>query len=225
MLVEAALETLPRKMWSLPSIRLYARARRKRPEQVLLDRSFHHRGMLGLEDAERRGRPDLVHFSLLEAMDTPLFRSTKLQVYVHTYDDFIITFDRSIRLPKSSHRFTGLIEHVFEEDVRRGSMLGVNSSRLIQIRSQTFGELVEQTSPSVVIGLTTLGEMIPGSRLSQEVISSQKPMIVVGGFPKGHFTGRIGDHLTSERSIHPSSLDAHVVIARVIYDIERLFRL
>tara|TARA_B100000315_G_scaffold200183_2_gene192324 strand:- start:31285 stop:31977 length:693 start_codon:yes stop_codon:yes gene_type:complete len=223
-LVEAALETLPREMWSLPSIQRYVRKKRKNPNHVLLDRSFHHGGMLQLKDAERRGRPDLVHFSLLEANDTPLFFTAKLQIYVHTYNDFVIAFDKNIRLPKSYHRFAGLIEQAFEESTRQDLISGVNSSRLIQIRSQTFEELVMQTSPSVVIGLTTHGKLISGSQLSQEVISSQKPMIAVGGFPKGHFTSRISNYLTSERSIHPSSLGAHVVTARTIYDIEKALR-
>jgi len=37
----------------------------------------------------KRGRPDLVHFSILEATTIPLYLQNKMKLFVHTIDDKI----------------------------------------------------------------------------------------------------------------------------------------
>lgn len=97
-LAESALETIPRQLWQLPLIRKYAEKRRKKAQFLLLDRSYHHAAMKNLAENEKKGRPDIVHFSLLEALGSPLSKEGLLQVYVHTMSDYVISVNRETRL-------------------------------------------------------------------------------------------------------------------------------
>ena len=62
----------------------------KLPKQLLLDRSLHHAGMLKLKNNLKRGRPDITHFVLLEALGSPLNKEGQLQVLIHTCNDYVI---------------------------------------------------------------------------------------------------------------------------------------
>jgi rRNA small subunit pseudouridine methyltransferase Nep1 len=46
--------------------------------------------------------------------------------------------------------------------------------------------------------------------------------IVIGGFPKGHFSDNISKFLDNSYSIGKITLEAHVVIARVLYECEKM---
>ena len=113
-LAEAALETVPKIIANHTSVIKHANKKGKSGQEILLDRSYHHRAMNKLEDAGKRGRPDLVHFALLEAMSTPLYQKGMLEIYVHTIIDKVIFFHGNIRLPKSYFRFEGLMEELFK---------------------------------------------------------------------------------------------------------------
>jgi rRNA small subunit pseudouridine methyltransferase Nep1 len=82
--VETALELVPGSIVGHPSVVKNARRQGKRPEETLLDRSLHHRAMLRLPMAEKKGRPDIIHFCLLEALGSPLNRKGGLAVWAHT---------------------------------------------------------------------------------------------------------------------------------------------
>ncbi|MEM4363521.1 MAG: hypothetical protein QXT90_05715, partial [Candidatus Caldarchaeum sp.] len=82
LLVEAAVETVPEEIQNHPAVLKDAGRRGKKPSQVLLDRSYHHWAMKTLKDGQKRGRPDIVHFSLLEALGSPLNMKGLLETYV-----------------------------------------------------------------------------------------------------------------------------------------------
>jgi rRNA small subunit pseudouridine methyltransferase Nep1 len=64
-LAESALELVPSELRRHPAVLADAKRRRKKPGEILLDRSRHHPAMRDLPDASRRGRPDIVHQVLL----------------------------------------------------------------------------------------------------------------------------------------------------------------
>ena len=114
--VESALETVPQPLWNHPSVTKRAKTLNKKPSETLLDRTYHHRAMIRLKNNYRRGRPDILHFALLEALGSPLNKEGLLRVYVHTVDDHIISVDPKVRLPRNYDRFVGLIEQLLRED-------------------------------------------------------------------------------------------------------------
>ncbi|MEM4586704.1 MAG: 16S rRNA methyltransferase, partial [Desulfurococcaceae archaeon] len=112
-LVESALETVPKEIIDHPAVVKNARRRGKKPWEVLLDVSLHYHAMKNLKDWFKRGRPDIVHVTLLEALESPLNRSGLLEIYIHTYGDYVLFIDPETRIPRNYNRFVGLIEQVF----------------------------------------------------------------------------------------------------------------
>ena len=87
----------------------------KTPAKTLLDNSWHFAAMKGLDNEIKRGRPDLVHLTLLSICTTPAFYDRRVTVQVHTIDNKVINISNDTRLPKSYHRFQGLMEQLFTE--------------------------------------------------------------------------------------------------------------
>ncbi|MDW8044593.1 MAG: ribosome biogenesis protein [Nitrososphaerota archaeon] len=216
LIVEAALETVPESLWNHPAVKKHAAKKGKKPGEILLDRSYHHSAMLKLENSMKRGRPDLVHFSLLEACSTPLYLLGLLKVYVHTINDVVIRIGTKVRLPKSYFRFEGLMEQLFKQ--RR---IKSNSEILLEMERMSFSELLAQIKPPLVIGLSRIGEESNCQKVAKELSLKEGSAVVVGGFPRGHFSTHISSHFDRLYSIHRLSLEAHTVIARIIYEYEK----
>jgi len=213
---EAALENVPKELHTHPSVHTYARSKGKKPGEILLDRSLHHAAMHSLKDSYRRGRPDLVHLVLLEATCTPLYLDNLLSIYLHTALDYVIEFGAQVRLPKSYFRFEGLMEQLF-----RKKRIEYEGRVLMSLKKCSFKDLIEQLRPSKVIGLSTLGVESGFEDVAHRILSEEKPAFVVGGFPRGHFSDRISSCLDTLYRVHKRSLEAHTVVARLIYEIER----
>lgn len=216
LIVEAALETIPKPLWDHPAVKKHAAIKKKAPSEILLDRSYHHSAMLKLKNSMKRGRPDLIHFSLLEACSTPLYISNLLKVYVHTINDMVIRIGEGVRLPKAYFRFEGLMEQLFKQ-----GRITSNNNILLEIKNMSFSELITQIKPSLVIGLSRIGEESNCQKIAKELSSKENSAVVVGGFPRGHFSKDISSHFDHLYSIHKLSLEAHTVIARIIYEYEK----
>ena len=91
-LSESALELVPSELKHHPSVISHARKLGKRTSEILLDNSWHFAAMKGIKNEMKRGRPDLVHFSILEATTIPLYLQNKMKFFVHTTDDKVIYF-------------------------------------------------------------------------------------------------------------------------------------
>ncbi len=57
--------------------------------------------------------------------------------------------------------------------------------------------------------------------LAGALVQRENPAVVVGGFPRGHFFPRDIKAFDSLVRVHERPLDAHVVAARVTYEVER----
>ena len=80
---ESALELVPYELEDHPSVISHAKKLGKHSSDILLDNSWHFAAMKGLKNEIKRGRPDLVHFSILEATTIPLY----LQIYDKILED------------------------------------------------------------------------------------------------------------------------------------------
>lgn len=268
-IAESALEMVPPELYGHPAVRSHARRTRggKRPH-MLLDNSWHYAAMKGMPDAARRGRPDLVHLALVTATSAPLYRLRRaLEVYVHTADGCMISLGPDVRIPKSYHRFAGLVETLYEAGVieattttrvshASGDSKGAGcrtdgdgdgddndddgnntvhhsgkdgapareETILMRLeRNNTFADLVRTKKFSKVVGLSSLGTL-PDSPHPYEYVAQRVPdaaAIVVGGFQKGHFSDEISGHLDEVYAVDTSPLEAHVVIARILYEYEK----
>ena len=213
-LAESSLELVPPKLQSHPSVVSHARRQHKKPSEILLDNSWHFVAMRKIKNEIKRGRPDLAHISILAATDTPLYQKNRVGIYVHTTGDRVIALGTNVRIPKSYHRFAGLVEKLFKE----GS-IQAKEGTLLKLDKKTFPEIVEELSPSKVVGLSTEGE----PKSFEEIISllDDQACIVVGAFQKGHFSEPVQNKIEHLYSVGDMSYDAHVVISRLLYEYEK----
>ena len=193
-LSESALELVPYELQEHPSVISYAKKLGKHPSEILLDNSWHFAAMKGIKNEIKRGRPDLVHFSILEATTIPLYYQNKLNLFVHTIDNKVIHFGKNVHIPKSYHRFQGVIEKLFQEK----KVLSKNEL-LLEIKDQTFSELIHEINPSSVIGFSTSGQSSSYQKIASEIPDNS--CIVIGGFQKGHFSDSTQSEITNLYSI------------------------
>jgi rRNA small subunit pseudouridine methyltransferase Nep1 len=214
-IAEAALELVPPEITKHASVRNEARRREMKASDTLLDRSVHHHAMLKLPDDSKRGRPDLVHLTLLSVTSTPLYRSGLVKVYIHTRDDVVLELKEQTRPPKSYARFRDLVQKLLSEEPESG---------LISVYRASIPELLRKIDADVVIGLSTQGRMSSLEAVAAGVSKKENPAVLIGGFPKGHFSPETARSLDEVVRIHGDSLDAHVVAARLVYELERFQR-
>jgi rRNA small subunit pseudouridine methyltransferase Nep1 len=222
-LVESALETIPRQLWSNSAVRKFAEQRAKPPRSVILDRSYHHSAMKKLEHNEKRGRPDIVHFALLEALGSPLNKQGLLQVYVHTLNDHIISVRAETRLPRNCNRFVSLAEQLFEFGRIPPEQ---TEAPLLKVERQTLTQLVhDQVKPSYVLAFSRVGKPKTLEEAISKLTRQERPTVFIGGFPHGHYskgTATLADEIVS---IDSDMLETWTVVSRVIYEFERALSL
>lgn len=213
-LAESSLELVPSELKNHPSVISHARKLGKNPSEILLDNSWHFAAMKGIENEMKRGRPDLVHFSILEATTIPLYLKNKMKLYVHTVDDKVISFGENVHIPKSYHRFEGVIEKLYQEKI-----IKTNNDVLLKIKEKTFPELLDEINPSKILGFSTKGNKSTYEKIAKEI--TDNTCIVIGGFQKGHFSDFIETKITDLYSVSDESFEGHVVVARMLYEYEK----
>ena len=215
-LAESALETIPKSLCKHHSVKRYSEKRGKHPEFILLDRSYHHAAMKTLKDNEKRGRPDIVHFALLEALGSPLNREGLLQVYVHTFSDYVITVAPETRLPRNYNRFIGLMEQLFEF-----KKIPPTEQTLLTVKKQTSPQLLKTVKPTYTLAFSRKGKACTLEDAVSKLSSEDKPVAIIGGFPHGHFTEKTAKLANETVAIDPEMLETWTVTSRLIYEYER----
>ena len=219
-LVEAALETVPEEIADHPSVKKYAERRGKKPTEVLLDRSYHHWAMSRLKDGEKRGRPDIVHFCLLEALGSPLNAKGMLEVYVSTIGGYTIYVNTRVRLPRVYERFKGVVESLFKEGVVRAE----SGEELLRLEKESLGMLLARLKPSVKILMHEEGPRMASADFVR-LLNTPRPAVLVGAFPHGDFTDSTRRLADVEASIWDSPLEAWTVVSRVLCWAEQVEKL
>jgi rRNA small subunit pseudouridine methyltransferase Nep1 len=164
---------------------------------------------------EKMGRPDIVHNVLLQVIETPLNWEGGLRVFIHTQDDYLISINPKIRLPKNYIRFVGLIEQLFVQ-----KRVPDKGEPLMQIEKGNLQQLVRNTDASDVLGFSIIGKPTLMRSAAERASKLKKPLVFVGGFPRGHFGNGTRRLLNEICSVDRESLDAWVVAGRFVYDFE-----
>ena len=204
---DAELELVPKEIQGHPAVVKHAKSRRKRPSNVILDATYHHqaiRSKYGAE-AERRGRPDIVHFFLMNAQESILNKEGKLRVYVHTRNNEVIFIEPETRLPKSYPRFIGLMENL----LHNGCVPNCDSP-LMRMEKMSLKSLVEKIGEKTIV-LSESGKHV--DLKSYEI--PEDVTVIIGGFPSGDFLSNVS-FANEVISIYPETLMAWVAAYEVI---------
>lgn len=213
-LAESSLELIPKQICNHPSVVSYSKKFKKNSSNTLLDNSWHFGAMKGLDNEIKRGRPDIIHLTLLSLCTTPVFYENKIKVFVHTVNNEVISINNSTRLPKSYHRFQGLMEKLFLT-----KKIESEDEILMEMKKSSLSQLISKIKPTRIIGLTTQGQKTSLDKLVEQI--EENSCIILGGFQKGHFSNETEKIIEESFSINNSSLEAHLVASRLAYEYEK----
>ncbi|MGC9209898.1 MAG: 16S rRNA methyltransferase [Acidilobus sp.] len=179
-LLESAIELVPSEIARHPQVLKTARRYGLRPDEMLLDAGLHWRAMRSLKDYWRRGRPDIVHLSLLNLLEKSPVRRGLARVYMHLQDDRVFAFSPEVRIPKNYDRFKGLMAQLL-----RLNRVPPEGEPLIWRASGSLREFLGDRK-LLLLSEDAEEELRPVEVL-REATKSNSP-IGFGAFPRGPFS-------------------------------------
>jgi rRNA small subunit pseudouridine methyltransferase Nep1 len=207
-LAESSMELAPPEIWRHPSIARDAERRGKRPGEILLDRARHHGAMLGLKDAERRGRPDIVHMCMLAFQYSLLAAVGRGSMAVHTINDVVIRLRPDVRPPKNYNNFVGLMEQLLSL-----GRVPAEGEPLMRAEPKGLRPLLDEAGGAWVV-LHERGVRMDPLELGRLLADS---VVVVGGFPHGDFKNSwLLEEADGVYRLGDRPLDAWQVVSRAV---------
>jgi rRNA small subunit pseudouridine methyltransferase Nep1 len=209
-LVGAEVELAPEAIAGHPAIRTTAKALNRKPNEVLLDQNVHAPAIRQLPDGERRGRPDILHYSLLALLESPLNKLGGLAVAIHTRSGELIRIKSDTRLPRGEARFQGLISKVLRDGASQDKAPLLWSDGV-----QTATQVLQYAGKGPVIRLDEGGKAQAPAELVQRAANGELT-VVLGAFPAGDFSDEWKEATPETVSIFPQALNAWAVAAEVV---------
>jgi len=216
-LLESSIELVPREIINHPAVLKNARRRGKKPYEILLDVSIHYHAMKKLKDREKRGRPDIIHVSLLNILESPLNKEKRVNVYVHTYNGYVIFINPETRIPRNYNRFTGLIEQLLVH----GRVPPESDNPLLYVKTMSLKDLLDEIKVNGLILLREKGRYAKPSMIVREALEKNYA-IGIGGFPHGDFGEETLKLASKQYSIYGSTLATWIVVSRIISAAENI---
>ncbi len=217
-LLECAIELVPRELTSLKEIQAHARRRRKKPGQLMLDQTLHGRAMTRLDSMEKRGRPDITFLSLLSVLETPLCKAGLLTVHLHLVDGRVIEISPDVRLPRNYDRFVGLFEQLL-----MNGRIPPEGEPLARVIDTSLPDLVSNFAAGSGESLVLLA-IEDGTKTSAESLrnilpqDSTIPVILgVGAFPHGDMSNSVKELFSTHLELDKEVMMAWHVCAEVLW--------
>ena len=148
---------------------------------IILDSYIHRHIMEGLDDAERRGRPDIVHSFLLLAQGSRACKDGKLASFIHTRGGEVITVGSRYNPDQNYISFLCSFSELFE----KGSIDGEEEGLVLE-RDMDLKALLGRLMPDEVIVLTPSGDK-QDLRQALNLANEKHLAVIIGGFPEGDY--------------------------------------
>jgi len=208
-LAECGLELIPKEIKKHPAIQ--RNLKRENYSSQLLDNALHHSAMVKLKNVGKRGRPDITHSCLLNALGSPLNKSGNLKLYIHTLNNKIFEINPQIKIARNYNRFKGLMAKLLREnEIRTKELL------LISQFNGNLRDLVKSFKKKEIIIFSSRGELVKSHLDLFEKDLTKNYIAIIGGFQKGYFAEDILNLRDKIVSISNYSLDAWVIVNKII---------
>lgn len=183
--------------------------------QICLLNADDHKSYLAKHGKEISNyRPDILHHALLTILDSPLCKMGHVQdVYVHTVSNVLVRVDPTTKLPRTYHRFAGLMAQLLE---KYGIRAEKGPGKLLKcVKGPITNHL---PSNAQVIALSREAKEKNKARAVMEELEDGRPCVfVVGAFAHGHFNI---DYAETAVSISPLPLSAACCLAKLTNALE-----
>lgn len=208
-LVDCGLEIIPKQIRNNPSVSRNISS--KNYSSQLLDNALHHRAMKNLNYFEKRGRPDITHLCLLNALGSPLNKQEKLNLYIHTIHNKIFRINPKIRIARNYNRFKGLMAKLLIEE-----QIATEDSILISSVNENLQNLIKKFDNSEILLFSHRGKLLKNFQDLFLKNSAKNYICIIGGFQKSTFSKEILHLSENLISISDYSLDAWIVVSKII---------
>jgi len=208
-LVDCGLELIPNQIRNHPAVK--NNINNKLYSSQLLDNAIHHSAMKNLKNFQKRGRPDIAHICILNALGSPLNKSGYLDLFIHTANNKIFNIKPEIRINRNFNRFKGLMAKLLID----GQIKLAKNSSIIPFDGN-LKDLTERFNDAQVILFSSKGELVKNYRDLFSADLSKNYIVIIGGFQKGTFSSEILQLSDIIISISKNSLDASIVVNRII---------
>lgn len=208
-LAGAELELVPQEIAGHPAVRKPAQAHGKRPTELLLDQNVHGTASRRLPDGPRRGRPDIVHYTLLTLLESPLCKAGRLEVAIHTRDGVLVRVRHDTRLPRGEDRFQGLLAKTLRESASQDKDPLLWTEGTLPPK-----EVLARFAKGPVLRLDEGGALLqPAEAVARA--QGEELTLVLGAFPSGDFPQAWKQAAPEAVSIWKDSLNAWAVAAEM----------
>lgn len=208
-LVECGLELIPKHIRDHPSVKKNLSS--KIYSSQLLDNALHHSAMKKLANSEKRGRPDIAHLCLLNALGSPLNKTGNLKLFIHTIKNRIFEFNPEIRITRNYNRFKGLMAKLLIDN-----NINANGSQLISQFNGNISTLIHTFKTPDISLFSSKGKFIQDYKQLFKEDFSKNIVCIIGGFQKRNYSEEILKLSKNIVSLSKYSLDAWVVISKII---------
>ncbi len=210
-LVNCGLELIPSQIRNHSAIKRNLTGRSSIFSSQLLDNALHHSAMIKLKDFEKRGRPDIAHLCLLNALGSPLNKTGNLKLYLHTYQNKIFEFNPEIRIARNFNRFKGLMAKLLID-----GEINAEAVSLISSFNGSLKYLISSFDNPEIILLSRSGKLIKNHSELFSRDHDKNVIAIIGGFQKSSFSKDILAISENVVAISEFSLDAWIVVNKVI---------
>jgi rRNA small subunit pseudouridine methyltransferase Nep1 len=91
----------------------------------------------------------------------------------------------------------------------------------LSLAKSSLKELIKKVAPSYVGALTTQGKYETPTNLGRLILNHKRPVLIIGGFSKGHFTKETLKLADQQISIFPKGLESWTVASKMIFAYEQ----
>ena len=149
------------------------------PYGPLIDKRYHYHKLSSFSRKWKRGRPDIVHTTLLVLLDSILNHFGFLEVYVHTISGEVYYISSEERLPKHYDAF----KQVFAQLLELGRV-PPDGKALMWKAYDSLAEFVSEHDK--IILMWEKGEPKRFTEIASEALETGLP-VGIGTFPRGDF--------------------------------------
>ncbi|MFW9973039.1 MAG: 16S rRNA methyltransferase [Candidatus Odinarchaeota archaeon] len=216
--VECGLELIPKHIRNHPAVKNNLSSRIYSSQ--LLDNSLHFSAMKDLKEKQKRGRPDIIHNCLLNALGSPLNKNGHLIIIIHTIKNKIYELNPEIRIARNYNRFKGLMAKLLID-----GNIETESSRLITQFNGNLKELINKFENPEIYLLSSKGKLI--NKFNDLFIEdiNKNYIVIIGGFQKNNFSKALFNISENLISISQYPLDAWIVTSRIITYYELIYKI